>query len=288
MPSNSTVWVVIPTFNRQQLLRECLYGLFKQSYPNLKIIVVDDGTDKTFKQIQCDFPKVTVLKTSGNKWWTGSMNIGLSFVRPIAKENDFILSFNDDVEIENDFIQNIVNSSLSAGNNSIIGALAVDIKDENKTVFSGTTISWKTGRWGSKKHEVSNNAPLIPTDSLPGRGCLIPIKAFTEIGYYDEHLFPQYFGDEDYVLTAKSKGYSLFVSREAIVKSHVEETGIGRYNQTLTQFMKSLFSIRSPNQLMRRKQFIFKHAPRKYKISFWLIDSAKVITSFFRNKEMRK
>ena len=45
--------IVIPTFNRAELLREALESVYKQSYKNLQVIVVDDGsTDHTAQMLE--------------------------------------------------------------------------------------------------------------------------------------------------------------------------------------------------------------------------------------------
>ena len=44
------VSVIIPTYNEENVIRECLDSLAKQTYKEIEVIVVDDGsTDKTFK-----------------------------------------------------------------------------------------------------------------------------------------------------------------------------------------------------------------------------------------------
>ncbi len=46
--NNPRFYVVIPTYNRAQLLRACLESIFIQTYRNFEVIVVDDGsTDDT-------------------------------------------------------------------------------------------------------------------------------------------------------------------------------------------------------------------------------------------------
>jgi GT2 family glycosyltransferase len=125
-------------------------------------------------------------------------------------------------------------------------------------------------------------------DSLPGRGTLVTITAFMETGFYDTCSFPHYFGDEDFALRAKKLGYSLHVSQKAVLASHVAMTGTGRHNQTLVSFCKSLFSIRSPNQIVRRLRFIWRHCPRRFFVSFALLNTAKVVSAFFRKKELHR
>jgi len=55
--------VVIPTFNRQETLRQCLIALQEQDYPDYEVIVIDDGsTDKTAEIIAQEFPQVRYFR----------------------------------------------------------------------------------------------------------------------------------------------------------------------------------------------------------------------------------
>jgi glycosyltransferase involved in cell wall biosynthesis len=55
---NSLVSVIIPTYNRAELLKEAVLSIFKQSYRPIECIVVDDGsTDDTY-YIICDLKKL--------------------------------------------------------------------------------------------------------------------------------------------------------------------------------------------------------------------------------------
>lgn len=57
------VSIVIPTFNMQDLISETLQNCQQQSYANVEIIVVDDGsTDNTERLILAEFPHVKYYK----------------------------------------------------------------------------------------------------------------------------------------------------------------------------------------------------------------------------------
>ena len=72
---NPAVSVIIPTYNRAQLLAEAIQSVLNQTYHDFEIIVVDDGsTDKTF-EVAKQFPvKVTKIDHGGP---AKAMNAGL-------------------------------------------------------------------------------------------------------------------------------------------------------------------------------------------------------------------
>lgn len=283
------VWVVIPTFNRRDTLFECLRSLEKQSYSSIMVVVVDDGSnDGTLSALKASFPQVIPLCGDGLRWWSGSMNLGLAYVLARASAQDYVLSCNDDVILGPEFLNLLVGDAVQLGGRAIVGSIAVDSLDRKKVVFRGTRIDWLKGVWSGIAADSKEQSNPILSDSLPGRGTLIPITAFLDAGFYDASSFPQYFGDEDFSLRAKKLGYSLHVSQVAVLVSHVAMTGTGRHNQTLVSFVKSLFSIRSPNQLVRRFRFTWRHCPRQFLIFFALLDTAKVVSAFFRKRELRK
>jgi len=57
MSSYPLVSVIIPTYNRKAFLIEALHSVFKQTYGNLEIIVVDDGSDDNTKEGLKEFLK---------------------------------------------------------------------------------------------------------------------------------------------------------------------------------------------------------------------------------------
>ena len=55
--SNPLVTVIIPVYNVEEYLRQCLDSVLAQTYKNLEVILVDDGsTDSSIKICQeyCD------------------------------------------------------------------------------------------------------------------------------------------------------------------------------------------------------------------------------------------
>ena len=92
MPSESLraplVSVIIPCFNQARFLGEAIASVQKQTYPNIEIIVVDDGSSDNTQQVANSFANVKYRFQS---------NAGLSAARNagVRKSNGFFLVFLD-------------------------------------------------------------------------------------------------------------------------------------------------------------------------------------------------
>ncbi|MBK8689381.1 MAG: glycosyltransferase family 2 protein [Betaproteobacteria bacterium] len=64
----STVTVLVPTYNRESMLGECLESLLAQTWPPDQIIVMDDGSTDGTKEVVSNFKEVTYLyQSNGGK-----------------------------------------------------------------------------------------------------------------------------------------------------------------------------------------------------------------------------
>jgi GT2 family glycosyltransferase len=74
------VIAVVVTYNRKELLKECVEALLKQEYKNCSILIVDnastDGTEKTIKKY-VDGKKVIYVNTGENLGGAGGFNFGM-------------------------------------------------------------------------------------------------------------------------------------------------------------------------------------------------------------------
>lgn len=81
MVDNRLISVVIPNYNCGTFLKECLDSVISQSYGNIEIIVVDDGsTDNSLAVLSGYLGSISLTKTS-NKGASSARNLGLSLAR---------------------------------------------------------------------------------------------------------------------------------------------------------------------------------------------------------------
>jgi GT2 family glycosyltransferase len=281
------IYVVVSVFNRKSLTKRFLRCMRKQTFRNFEIIVVDDGsTDGTAELIVEQFKEVQLLRGNGNLWWTGATNLGIRHAMAQASENDAILIINDDLEVNSNYLEILYRLSKLMPK-TLIGAVAVDIKNPEVIYDGGRVVNWWTAKFKilNSKRKLSEFAEnfYVDVSLLTGWGTLIPIQVFREIGLYDDKHFKQC-GDTELSVRAKNAGYRLIVSYSSLVKIHIEASdgvNVSSY-YLLRDFNKYFFSIKSYFRLKDRFFFGLKTATNPCAfISFLLFDILRISCHFF-------
>lgn len=126
--NENLVSVIVPVYNVAQYVAECLNSLLNQTYRNLEIIVVDDGSTDNSLQICNTFLSDTRVKVFHKE------NGGLSDARNYGLEKatgDFVLFIDSDDFLDLDMIR-VLYSNLQSTNSdiSICGSYKYYSKDK--------------------------------------------------------------------------------------------------------------------------------------------------------------
>jgi GT2 family glycosyltransferase len=117
------------SWNGEKYIRDCLGSVFNQTYPNLEIVIVDNGsTDKTV-----DYLKEIKTKKRDLKIIFNPKNIGFAaghnqLIR--ESKGEFILCLNQDVILDKNFIQ---------------GAIEIFNRDKKAAAVQGKLLRWQKG-----------------------------------------------------------------------------------------------------------------------------------------------
>ena len=103
------VSVVVPTYNRKEMLKECLDSLFNQTYPKDKyeIIVVNDGSTDGTEEVLKKYKRNAPCKFK----WFSQENKGASSARNLGIRNakgEIICFIDDDCVADEKWIENLV------------------------------------------------------------------------------------------------------------------------------------------------------------------------------------
>ena len=89
---NSSVDIIIPNFNKDKYLDECVNSVLNQTYKNWKLYIIDDcSTDKSLKYLHKykNNKKIEIISLQKNKGPSYCRNIGLS------KSKNYFIAFLD-------------------------------------------------------------------------------------------------------------------------------------------------------------------------------------------------
>lgn len=266
------IYIIIPVHNRKQYTLKCLACLFRQTTPNYRVIVVDDGsTDGTAEAIRTQFPDVIVLTGTGSLWWTGATNLGIRYAQKqwSSDTQNFILTLNDDTEVPDNYLETLL-VAYEANSPCIVGSVSVDIQPPHRLLYAGTGMNlwlphiddWAKTRFQNNYDSLRTAGSYIRSETLPGRGMLIPEQVFAVIGLFDEQRFQHYMSDLDFTISARKAGFPLVISVNSVVYEYTDTTGFDvRQQATFRQFRQALTSIKSPINYPVRYRFARKHSP---------------------------
>lgn len=262
------VFILIPTYNRKELLNKCLESIRKQTYENYETVVINDGsTDGTSEMIKKNFPNTTILEGNGNLWWTGAMRLGVDYVLFKAKKGDFILTMNDDTTFDNQYLGIIIEIS-KKNHRAIVGSICFDTKNKTTVIEAGVLMNWGRGRMdiALKLPKNYKTKKVREVDTFCGRGTLVPIEVFNKIGSFSKRL-PHYMSDYEYFIRAKKAGWKLLIAYEAITYSTKKAGGLKfeLRKKGWKRFFQELFSRRSRSNIFDKAIFVLLAAQEEHK-----------------------
>ena len=109
---NDLISVIVPVYNVEAYLEECLNSIIKQSYKNLEIILVNDcSSDKSLSIIkeyaQLD-KRIVIIENKENLGLSGSRNEGIN-----ASRGKYIVFIDSDDYVELDYVKELYNNLIS-------------------------------------------------------------------------------------------------------------------------------------------------------------------------------
>lgn len=203
--------VVIPSFNRREVTKNCVAGLLKGSYSNVTIIICDsDSTDGT-REAFVGQPNVSVINVGGDCWWTGAVNKGLEVI--LKKNYEFALLINDDIDMPPQLIESLLEKARLNP-----GKIISPAQRSSQGVFLGINYSgmFKTPitTWVSREKEQ------VGVESSNGCCLLIPTETLRIIGLFDEAHCPHLYGDTEFQVRAWNHGLGTIAFSDVAISQH--------------------------------------------------------------------
>ncbi len=223
-----SVAMLILNWNGYEVTKECLLSLRKVSYPNFRIIVIDNGSkDSSVEKLRVEFPEqeIDILALDKNYGFTGGNNKGFEYARQ-KYDPDFYLMLNNDTIVDSMFLSRMTEAIAKDG-----ACYAVVPKiffyDRPKILwFAGGSVSRITGivtHYGMRKKDSGKYSESGPTGFMNGCCALIPKKAIESLGILDDRFFANS-EDADYSLRILDSGHTIQYAADAIIYHKVSHS----------------------------------------------------------------
>lgn len=179
---------VVVTYNRKNLLLECLQGILKQTQPINKIFLIDnastDGTEEMMKEHFNDNTIISYIRISENTGASGGFYEGIK--RAYEYGADWIWTMDDDVEP----FDNALETQLTYSDISECIHPRKKYIDGSPFVWEGY-LDWDTATafYFNKDVSFDNEKRFISTNMGCFEGMLISRRVVEKIGYPDKRFF---------------------------------------------------------------------------------------------------
>ena len=251
------VYVIVLNWNGWRDTVRCLASLRGSSYPNVHVVVVDNGsTDGSPEHLVplLQAPWGELVRADRNLGFTGGANLGLRLA--LERGADYALLLNNDATVAPACLTALVEAAERRPDVGFIGPKIVWAQEPTRIWSAGMSVAWHRATI-----EAHQNAPddgrfdgCRVVQGLSGCALLVKRAVLERAGLLDERYFA-YYEDLDWCLRARQAGFRcLYVG--AARASHVGSATSNRYTKRSQSALLNYYAAR--NLLL----FMGTHAPR--------------------------
>lgn len=222
--------VVIPTFNRQEVLRKCLYALAQQSCPksDFEIIVVDDGSIPPIPD-----SIVAELQDIGISLIRNSKNLGPSAARNRGAEaarGQYLAFTDDDCAPDRNWLNELKNVFAHDSAAAVGGCILAG----SKNLYAKTSHAILDAAY---EYYNETDARFCASANLT-----VPLKGYREVGGF----LPEFRASEDREFCARwlRKGHRLLYAPQAVVV-HQSHATMGSFLRCHYGYGKGAYKFRA-------------------------------------------
>jgi GT2 family glycosyltransferase len=208
MENRPSVAIIVLNWNGLSDTRECLASLRGVSYPDLRVIVVDNGSDNDEAgTIEREFGGFAeVVRNPANLGFAGGANAGIR--RALKDAPGYLLLLNNDVLVEPGFLDAMVDAAQRLPDFAAACPKAYFHHDPDLIYSTGGRVNMWTGgarQVGRGEKDNGRFDEIAERDYADGLCMLISGRALEQVGLLDDDYF-LYWEETDWCLRARALG----------------------------------------------------------------------------------
>jgi len=204
------VSIIVPAYNEEVVIGRSIVSLLQQTYPNMEVIVVDDGSkDQTYlyaKRYESNRIKV-ITKPNGGK--SRAINTGIEYAT-----GDLVMVVDADSRLNDDAVALMVQYFDDPSIAAVAGS--VYVVNQINIVTRLQALEYIEGL-----NMVRNGQAFLKlVNIIPGPIGMFRIDALKKVGLYDHDTFAE---DCDVTLKLLAEGYSIDFESDAVAYTEAPE-----------------------------------------------------------------
>ncbi|MDS0222701.1 glycosyltransferase family 2 protein [Haloarcula sp. S1AR25-5A] len=215
-----SVAIVILTWENYDEIVECLDSIQSITYPNYRVIVVDNGSeDGSIERLQSEYDWCEFVLNEENEGFARGNNAGISYALESGAE--YVLLLNDDTIVSETFLEPLVETMETYDSVAAVGGVNLHA-DSGKIHNAGYIFHPWIAAKGELYREPKASEPY-PVDYVQSCLVLLNPEFLDEIGLLNESYF---LGMEDVDLAwkAKKNGWKVLTAPDSRIRHRVGET----------------------------------------------------------------
>ncbi|MHC1685687.1 MAG: glycosyltransferase family 2 protein [Clostridiaceae bacterium] len=220
------VSVVIPNYNGEKIIGNCINSVLKQSFTDFELIIIDnDSKDNSVKIIEEKYKDVKLIKNEKNLGFAPAVNQGIS-----EAKGKYVALLNNDTEVDEFWLENLYKVIIKDEEIFSVSSKMIRYFERDKIDDAGdeyTILGWAYKR-GDGAH-ISKYDKNVRIFSTCGGAALYNKEILDKIGYFDEKFFA-YLEDVDLSFRAQIFGYKNVYCSDAKVFHMVSASSGSRHN----------------------------------------------------------
>ena len=242
---------VVTSVHNRFVITEKFIGMLKQqTYPDIHLILVDDGsTDGTAEMVCSQMPEATILHGDGNLWWGGGLHMAYQWIvgEGALPNTDMVMISNDDVDFDETYVERAV-SLLECHPDTLITGYGIS-QQTGQQVDGAVDLRFPEGG-GYRIEQPEAYGNCASTHSL-----FLRVKDMKRIGGFHPMLLPHYGSDYEWTYRAHKKGLKIFCTDT--LRYYVNEQTTGDKSRS----RKNIFSKRSVSNPIYKMTYAWLTSP---------------------------